>query len=104
VRFTAAFLALILAAGPAAAQGSQYTSQNVPTAPAHNLQGYPKPYSGAAYSGTPALSPAEEVRHDVLNSLRKPCDLARRHCRTRGNAGISPLIASTLSTSRGECQ
>ena len=68
MRCTAAFLALILAAGPAAAQGSQYTSQNVPAAPAHNLQGYPKPYGGAAYSGTPALSPAEEVRQDVLNS------------------------------------
>jgi len=68
MRCTAAFLALILAAGPAAAQGSQYTSQNVPTAPAHNLQGYPKPYGGAAYSGTPALSSAEEVRQDVLNS------------------------------------
>ena len=68
MRCTAAFLALILAAGPAAAQGSQYTSQNVPTAPAHNLQGYSKPYGGAAYSGTPALSSAEEVRQDVLNS------------------------------------
>ena len=68
MRCTAAFLALILAAGPAAAQGSQYTSQNVPTAPAHNLQGYSKPYGGAGYSATPALSPAEEVRQDVLNS------------------------------------
>ena len=68
MRCTAAFLALILAAGPAAAQGSQYTSQNVPTAPAHNLQGYPKPYGGAAYSDTPARPPAEEVRQDVLNS------------------------------------
>ena len=68
MRFTAAFLALILAAGPAAAQGWQYLSQNVPTAPAHNLQGYPKPYGGAAYSDTPARPPAEEVRQDVLNS------------------------------------
>ena len=69
MRFTTPSLALILAAGPAAAQGWQYLSQNVPTAPAHNPQGYPKPYGGAAYSGPPALSPAEEVRHDVLNSL-----------------------------------
>ena len=68
MRFTAAFLALILAAGPAAAQGWLHLSQNVPTAPAHNLQGYPTPYGGAAYSGTPALSSAEEVRQDVLNS------------------------------------
>jgi hypothetical protein len=68
MRFKAAFLALILAAGPAAAQGWQYLSQNVPTAPAHNLQGYPKPYGGAAYSDTPARPPAEEVRQDVLNS------------------------------------
>ena len=68
MRFTAAFLALIMAAGPAAAQGWQYLSQNVPTAPAHNLQGYPKPYGGAAYSDTPARPPAEEVRQDVLNS------------------------------------
>ena len=68
MRCTAAFLTLILAAGPAAAQGWQYLSQNVPTAPAHNLQGYPKPYGGAAYSDTPARPPAEEVRQDVLNS------------------------------------
>jgi len=68
MRFKAAFLTLILAAGPAAAQGWQYLSQNVPTAPAHNLQGYPKPYGGAAYSGTPPRSPAEEVRQDILNS------------------------------------
>jgi hypothetical protein len=68
MRFKAAFLALILAAGPAAAQGWQYLSQNVPTAPAHNLQGYPKPYGGAAYSDTPARPPAEEVRQDVLKS------------------------------------
>jgi hypothetical protein len=64
MRFTAAFFALILTAGPAMAQGSQ----NVPTAPAHHLQGHPKSYGGAAYSGTPALSPAEEVRQDVLHS------------------------------------
>jgi hypothetical protein len=68
MRFTAAFLALILAAGPAAAQGSQYTSQNIPNAPAHNLQGYPEPYSGAAYSRTRPPSPAEEVKEDIINS------------------------------------
>ena len=68
MRLTAAFLALVLAAGCAAAQGSQHPSQNVPTVSAYNPQGNPKHYSGAAYSATPTLSPAEEVRQDVLHS------------------------------------
>jgi hypothetical protein len=66
MRFTAALIALILVSGPVAAQGWPYTSPNATTAP--TLKGYPEPYSGAAYSGNPPLSPAEEVRQDVLNS------------------------------------
>ena len=68
VRLTAAFFTLVLATAPAAAQGWQHPSHNVPTAPAYNAQSYTNPYAGAASSGTPPLSPAEEVRHDVLNS------------------------------------